>query len=181
ILFKPTIFAEIARGNFWLSETPDLPGSASWGSAFPRTATWVKLRCKNSNRSVVLLNTHFDHRSEIALERSADLVLHWAQEFSQTHAIIVTGDFNADKNTSAYERLANANLLYDVFRRAHPEENRQETYHGYGKPGAPSAIDWILASEHFETVEADIDRYSERGLYSSDHFPLTATLRWKDL
>lgn len=179
LLYKKTIFEEIARGNFWLSETPDVPGSKSWGSAFPRTAIWIKLHSKTSDATLAFLNTHFDHRSKIALEQSADLVYAWAQKLAPDCAVIVTGDFNADKNTPAYRRLTRG-ALYDVYRRAHPDEDAAATYHGYGKPGAQSAIDWILASEHFETREAEIDRFNERGAYPSDHFPLTAILELKE-
>ncbi|MBI5302696.1 MAG: endonuclease/exonuclease/phosphatase family protein [Chloroflexi bacterium] len=178
ILYKKTVFAEIARGNFWLSETPDVPGSKGWGSLFPRTVTWTKLQCKNSTHSVVFLNAHFDHRSVTAQEQSAALVCKWAQQFAAQHAVIVTGDFNTGKDTLAYECLVNGDVLYDVYRKAHAGRNQEETYHGYGKPGAQAAIDWLLASHQFETIAAEIDRFCERGLYPSDHFPLTAVLQF---
>jgi endonuclease/exonuclease/phosphatase family metal-dependent hydrolase len=181
ILYKQSTFDEIEKGHFWLSETPDISGSKSWGSLFPRTVTWVKLRDKKSGRSVVFLNTHFDHKSETALTQSAGLLRKWAQKSAQKHPVILVGDFNADKNTTAYSQLACSGLLYDVYRRAHPDGDKEETYHGYGKSGVQSPIDWILASEHLETVGAEIDRYGERGLYPSDHFPLTAVLRLRNL
>ncbi|MBI5032179.1 MAG: endonuclease/exonuclease/phosphatase family protein [Chloroflexi bacterium] len=177
ILYKKAAFTEIARGNFWLSETPNIPGSKSWNSLFPRTATWVKLQCKNSAHSVALLNAHFDHRSVIAQERSADLMRAWVDQFAQEHAVVVTGDFNTGKDTVVYDRLANRNVLYDVYRTAHPGVADEATYHGYGKSDAQEAIDWILASHHFETIAAAIDQFSEDGLYPSDHYPLTAVIR----
>lgn len=30
----------VRSGNFWLSDTPDIPGSNSWHTSFPRLATW---------------------------------------------------------------------------------------------------------------------------------------------
>jgi endonuclease/exonuclease/phosphatase family metal-dependent hydrolase len=45
----------------------------------------------------------------------------------------------------------------------------------------PTSIDWILASDHFAVVEAGVDRYSEGPRFPSDHYPVTAVLRWKDV
>jgi endonuclease/exonuclease/phosphatase family metal-dependent hydrolase len=37
LLYRNETFLLIRQGVFWLSETPDLPGSKSWDSVFPRT------------------------------------------------------------------------------------------------------------------------------------------------
>ena len=29
-------------GNFWLSDTPDVPGSRTWGNILPRMVTWAR-------------------------------------------------------------------------------------------------------------------------------------------
>lgn len=44
LYFKRSRFEKLDGGHFWLSETPDQPGSKSWDSALTRMATWVKLR-----------------------------------------------------------------------------------------------------------------------------------------
>ena len=38
-------------------------------------------------------------------------------------------------------------------------------------------MDWILASSHFQTIDAEIDHTRGPHGYPSDHFPVTATLR----
>ena len=52
--------------HFWLSETPDEPGSKSWDSSLPRMATWLRLRDKQTRSDLFLVNTHFDHRGKEA-------------------------------------------------------------------------------------------------------------------
>ena len=37
-------FEHLQSGHFWLSDTPDVPGSATFGNKIPRMVTWVRLR-----------------------------------------------------------------------------------------------------------------------------------------
>ena len=64
LYYKKDRFALLAEGHFWLSETPETPGSKSWDSSLPRMVTWVKLqdRQQPSSKPILFLNTHFDHR-----------------------------------------------------------------------------------------------------------------------
>ena len=110
---------------------------------------------------------------------SARLLARWLEDVATGRPLIVTGDFNANKGTPAYERLAGRGLLFDVHRRLHPDRTFESTYHDYGKVDGPRPIDWILASEHFEVVAADIDEYCEGHLFPSDHYPVTAALDWR--
>ena len=51
------------QGNFWLSETPQTPGSLGWDAACPRLATWVKLYDRLCDPDTLFVfNTHLDHR-----------------------------------------------------------------------------------------------------------------------
>ena len=176
VLFKSSAFRLVTQGCFWLSETPNIPGSMSWGSTFPRTATWVQLVHETSDKELIFLNTHFDYEPS-AIEASARLLQRWITQAREKHAIIVTGDFNADKNSSAYRYLTTEAGLVDVFRQIHSGDEDEGTYHGYGQANDP--IDWILASDSFEAVSAKIDRYHSGNIYPSDHYPVTAILEWK--
>ena len=42
--FRKSRFTTVAHGSFWLSETPDVPGSKSWDAGQTRICTWVRLR-----------------------------------------------------------------------------------------------------------------------------------------
>jgi len=63
LLIKRSAFLIKLWETFWLSETPHIPGSKSWGSVFPRTVTWVDLTQTATGRSLVFVNTHFDHEA----------------------------------------------------------------------------------------------------------------------
>lgn len=175
VLFRKTTFQLTQRGCFWLSDTPNVVGSKSWGAIFPRTATWVKLTHIETDKTFIFLNTHFDYEPS-ALGESARVLKEWIVQNAKGDPILVTGDFNADKNSSAYRQLTE-NGLFDVYKIAHPSDNNPGTFHGYGQVSDP--IDWVLASDHFEVIDSDVDRYHDGKRFPSDHYPVTATLSWK--
>ena len=98
---------------------------------------------------------------------------------------VVTGDFNTGTRSRPYRTLLAepsppAASLTDVFRAAHPVARRKEgTYHFFTGRRGGRRMDWILASPHFETISCNIDRTRGPHGYPSDHFPVTATLRFK--
>jgi endonuclease/exonuclease/phosphatase family metal-dependent hydrolase len=176
VLFRRAAFEELERGHFWLSETPEMVGSKSWNSTFARTATWVKLRHTATGHSLIFLNTHFDYHPP-AVDGAARLLRGWLAR--QTAPLIVTGDFNAEKNSAAYQLLAGGGALADAYRQVWPNGNAQEaTFHGYGQT-PELTIDWILISPHFQVMSASVDRTHAGNLFPSDHYPVLAELAWQ--
>lgn len=43
ILYRAERFEQLEGGHFWLSESPDVPGSKSWESSQTRIVTWCRL------------------------------------------------------------------------------------------------------------------------------------------
>jgi endonuclease/exonuclease/phosphatase family metal-dependent hydrolase len=131
---------------------------------------------------ITFLNTHFDYGGE-ATTQSACLLRRKIDRLAAAMPVILTGDFNADKDSPTYDTLLGeltpgTKLLYDTFRKAHPEgDEREGTCHDYGRRVILPAIDWILASDHFIITEARVDRSRKGSLFPSDHYPLLATAR----
>jgi endonuclease/exonuclease/phosphatase family metal-dependent hydrolase len=178
ILFRKDGFQPIQKGCFWLSHTPEIPGSISWGSTFPRTATWIQLVHLGSGKEFVFLNTHFDYEPS-AIDESARLLQGWIAQATKNFPVLVTGDFNADKNSHAYHQLTHETGLLDVYRQVRPMYEDEGTFHGFGHIEKPTPIDWMLASNSFEAVSAEIDRYHAENIYPSDHYPVCTILKWK--
>ena len=178
ILFRKSSFQFIQSGHFWLSETPQIPGSKGWDSVFARTATWVQLLHQPSGRTLVFLNTHFDYQP-MAIDGAANLLKLWVERTVQQYPVIVTGDFNADKNSSAYQCLIGDGMLLDVHRQVRSYGKDKPTFHGFGQPTELSPIDWMLASQNFEVLTASIDTHQEGNHYPSDHYPILADLKPK--
>lgn len=179
LLFRRAAFKLLDTGCFWLSETPEIPGSMSWGSAYARTVTWAKLACQSTGAALTYVNTHFDYEPPAAIDGNARCLRQWLDRTRQETPVIVTGDFNADKNSDAYRLLTDNGMLIDTFRQVHPSEKDDATFHAFGRPEEMAPIDWILVSDHFHVLDAQIDRSRMGNLFPSDHYPVTAVLDWK--
>ncbi|MET9971583.1 endonuclease/exonuclease/phosphatase family protein, partial [Streptomyces sp. NPDC006356] len=164
--------------HFWLSDTPDVIGSNTWGAAFARMVTWVRFRdLTDAGREFYVLNTHFDHVSQYARERSAALIAARIAGFDRSLPVVVTGDFNvaAHKNT-AYDTLLGAGLV-DTWDTARERSALYATFHGY-KPLTPNGdrIDWVLTTPGVTAHRAAINTFSDDGQFPSDHLPVQAFL-----
>jgi endonuclease/exonuclease/phosphatase family metal-dependent hydrolase len=188
LYFKRSRFEKLDGGHFWLSETPEQPGSKSWDSALPRMVTWVKLRdrLQPSAKPVLFFNTHFDHRGAKARAESALLLRRRVTEQAESCSLIVTGDFNTDEGSEPYRQLfdpdnGERSPLGDTYRIAYPGRATNEgTFSGF-KADATSGprIDWIGVSRDWQVMKAAIDHTAREGRTPSDHFPVTAVLRSK--
>ncbi|NMF91108.1 endonuclease/exonuclease/phosphatase family protein [Aromatoleum petrolei] len=173
LLYRRAAFAEVARGHFWLADLPDSPGRQSWGAAYPRTASWVRLAPRDGRCGrFTFLNTHFDYQGA-SREESARLLRHWVQALPPGEGVIVSGDFNAERDSETFRELTADAALREVLQEAGAAVG---TYHDYGRAPVREAIDWILASQHFRTVAAGADTWRSGRRYPSDHFPVTARL-----
>ncbi len=187
IYYRRDRFRRIGGGHFWLSEEPDTPGSYGWGSSFPRMVSWLRLRDKQSGRALMIANTHFDHRSDEARLNSALLMRKKIPVLMEGQPVIILGDFNCTEDSKPYAELMKIDdeqqtpWLIDAYRAVHQERSEEEaTYHGFRGKREGSRIDWVLHSPGFVTLNATIDTTHEGLKYPSDHFPVTAEVRWAD-
>jgi endonuclease/exonuclease/phosphatase family metal-dependent hydrolase len=184
ILLRIKRFELLASGTFWLSETPEVAGSKSWDSSLPRIATWARLRDRAAGgRELVFLNTHWDHRGDEARTQSGKIIRKWLAENARGAAVVVTGDLNVADSHAGYRSLVDPAggepRLADAYRVVHPGEQQDEaTFHGFSGRRSGRRIDFILVSRQLDAREAAIDRTSRDGRYPSDHFPVTAVLRY---
>ena len=184
VFFKTNRFEKLAEGHFWLSAEPDKPGSRGWDAALPRMVTWVKLKDRQSGNSLVWFNTHFDHRGAKARLESARLLARKVPEIAGGHYFIVTGDFNSSVASKPYLAMFGKSddaksVMIDTFRRISKNQDKpQGTFNGFKGTSSGARIDWIAASARFEITAAEIDKFEINGQYPSDHFPVTATLRF---
>ena len=185
IFVKNAAFSIQAAGYFWLSETPEQPGSSSWDSAFPRTVTWVRLTTQQERwRGLYFFNTHFDYANLDGQIESARLLSRRIAALEHHPPVILYGDFNIEKDSEPYHTLvgndaAGSARLQDCYRKANPAPWGDEgTFHNFGALKPPTALDWTLASAHFQPVEARLDKFRQGGRYPSDHYPLTCRCGW---
>ncbi|MCW3052916.1 MAG: hypothetical protein JWN14_2086 [Chthonomonadales bacterium] len=170
-----------ASGTFWFSETPDIPGSRHWTREHPRICTWTYL-VGAAESPIVVYNIHMDHEAQVARENSSRLIVeHIQRHYPETPALVI-GDFNMEEDNPAMRSLVetDAPRLVDTFRSLHAPAPRQGTFHGFTGRWNGEKIDYILASEAFQTLESRILHDNIEGSFPSDHFPLMARLRLED-
>ena len=173
VLYRQSAFERLDQGVFWLSRTPEKPGSLDWGAVFPRTVTWVRLRPIAEHDAVLtFFNTHFDYATSLARLRSAQLLNRRMAQIAPTGLRLLSGDFNAGKDSSAYAALAAGGLMDPL----HAAGVSGATFHDFGRllnaPAGPNEIDWIFVSPLLTVSQAVIDRSQSGDVWPSDHFPV---------
>ncbi|WP_236703559.1 endonuclease/exonuclease/phosphatase family protein [Lentzea aerocolonigenes] len=174
IFFDTLRLEPLEFDHHWLSATPNVVGSRSWGNNVIRMVTWVRFADRATGRQFVVVNTHFDHESENSRLRSAEFVHQRIDTLKLP--VVLTGDFNAVATASpTYSVLTDG--LEDSWLAGPQTTPAYGTFHGYGPlvPDGPR-IDWILTRG--VTVEAAaINTYHRDGQYPSDHLPVQALIR----
>lgn len=179
ILYRADRFEPVEEGTFWLSDTPETPGSKSWGNRVVRVCTWARFKEKQTGASFYLFNTHLDHENQPSREKSAALICERiAARAGKAEPVIVTGDFNAgEKNAAVLAMLKPDTGLVDSFRVAHPDEKQVGTFNGFGRSMGTEKIDYVFVPKAATVLGAGIDRRSKDGRFPSDHFAVWAKVR----
>ncbi|HZN69949.1 MAG TPA: endonuclease/exonuclease/phosphatase family protein [Tepidisphaeraceae bacterium] len=186
IQFKKDRFELLAHGQWWLSPTPEKVGSKGWDAALPRIVTWARLKDRQSGKTVVYFNTHWDHMGKTARVESGKLMRKLVDDLvgGEDVPVVVTGDFNSTEDTEQYRSLTVGDgtgmKLIDAYRTVHPEKKPDEaSFNGFKGTTKGLRIDWVLHSPHWVAKGAAIDRTTREGRTPSDHYPVTAELELK--
>jgi len=175
IFYRPDRLTLLDHGDFWLSDTPDVPGSITWGHPLPRMVNWGRFRTRDGRR-FVLLDTHLPYRAEDepAREKAARLIVARLPAIAQGDPVVLLGDFNTTPATRAHAVLTAA--LEDAREQAARPRGPAETFHDFtGQPDR--RIDWILTRGFTPLTVETVTRH-DGALYPSDHFPVVAKLRF---
>lgn len=170
---------ETARsGDVWLSQTPDRPGSRSFGSIYPRLMCWAEIEL-DQKRPVLFANLHLDHLSAETRSRQIEVALTALSEIATPEEpICLMGDFNDPPDGEVARTIIRHSgklglHFYDPWKQLDLPE--VSSYHGFGTAEESwSRIDWILLSDHFGCAGIDLVRDAEPPLYPSDHYPVVA-------
>ncbi|MCX6270342.1 MAG: endonuclease/exonuclease/phosphatase family protein [Bacteroidetes bacterium] len=183
VFYKITRYERLDGNTFWLSQTPDLPGSLGWDAVCTRIVTWVKLKDVTNGKLVFFFNTHFDHMGKIARIKSARLLREKIKEIAENEAVVVTGDFNCPTKskpmrilTRKFSRLKLRSCGSIATVRSGPDFSYSTFYvNGQHK----EVIDHILISPAFLVKTFRILDDHEEGRYFSDHLPVVVVMKIK--
>lgn len=179
IFYDPARVSVLEWDQFWLSDTPDLIASKTWGNNVTRIVTWARMVDRATNKGVrvhqhalrppVRARPHQERRghghSRQDLREAPDdhhrrLQLRRPQE----------------------RRLRHPRRLRRL--QGHVGPHLPQAHQGFGTfPGykdpvvGGDRIDWVLASPSVTILEAAISMFRVRGRYPSDHAPVHALVR----
>jgi len=176
VFYRTDRLRVIDSGNYWLSDTPDKPGSITWGNPYPRMVTWALFERKADGRRFYYCNTHFPYRDqdELARTRSAQEILTRLNALPAGLPIVMTGDFNSAPDKPDHAVLTSP--LDDAWISAGSHGGPERTFHNF--TGIPDRrIDWILYRD-FRALTTQTVTTQQDGRYPSDHFPVVAVLAW---
>ena len=199
IYYRKDRFEVLEDGTFWLSQTPDKPGSKYEGAGCPRTCTWALMKDKRTGRVFRYFNTHLDHISSQARVNGMEVLLERGVRPAKARGetIFLTGDLNATLGANRSEdspELVRAldgpalaekarenpialvsTELKDAYAMSEtPHRGPHETFHGFkGKPIC--RIDYVFATPDVKVLDhATFD--DAPGGFASDHYPVAATV-----
>lgn len=166
----------VESGDFWLSDTPEVPGSISWGHPFPRMVTWGLFERRADGRRFYLYNTHLPYRDEDepARVRGAQLLLSRLSALPADVPVVLTGDFNTEPGSDTWRTLTAS--LHDARSGARDVKGPRLTFHDFTGQGQHQ-LDWILLRGFQPDAFATLDA-RPNGRLPSDHFPVMADLRF---
>lgn len=177
LFYHPAHIEPSDSGDIWLSETPQVPGSKSFDSAFPRLLTWLRGRFIKNGAPFLAANVHLDHLEPHTRARQVQvLIQELTPLLNKEDAFILMGDFNESPDDEVRSLLRESfEDLYDPwFILDKNEEVSHHDLHGNTKTG--SRIDWILVNRKFKPFDIYLDKHNFKGIYPSDHFPVKAIL-----
>ncbi|MFD0712832.1 DUF2341 domain-containing protein [Paenibacillus sp. GCM10027626] len=178
IFYNVNKLKPLEQYHFWLSDTPDIIYSASWGNQIGRMASWVKFQDVQTGKIFYMLNTHLDHQSQQARDKSAELIVRKLQAFDPDVPVFVTADFNSGPDSSVYRYFTGTGQLKDSMLEAGKKINEGlGSFHNYVDMtggGPATRIDWVLFRGEVQALRGEILTYNMDGQYPSDHYPYVA-------
>lgn len=94
ILYKRDKWELLKSGTIWLSDKPDVAGSATYGNSRPRAYTWGCFRKIGTTKMVNVYNAYLDDMSEHSRLESTKQIVREMMERGH-HPVVLMGDFNA--------------------------------------------------------------------------------------
>lgn len=182
LFYRTDKFELLDSSTFWLSQYPDSAGFIGWDGACTRIATWAKLRDRATGKVFMAVNTHFDHVGTEARRQSALLIIRRIREIVGDRPAVLTGDFNVNDRSEAYQTLTTNNfVLRDAYKVAERRTGPAYTFHDFGREPMErrEKIDFIFVTPQVKVLRADIAPNPETPTgYLSDHNPHMALLEF---
>ena len=170
IAYRKDAFELIDYTTFWLSDTPNAPGSRyenSDQSTCPRITMAAKLSPDGYDGCITFINTHLDHKGAAARLKGMKQIAGYMESVEGIY--VLTGDMNALPDSPCIA-VANSvkgarDLTADI----------KTTFHDFGRYKGDCKIDYIFTNAAPVCAYAVEDNPKD-GVWISDHYPVCAEI-----
>ena len=157
IFYRKAKYKVLDSGNFWLSETPDVP-SKGWGAKYRRICTWGLFQNKKTKELFYFINTHVNWGE--ASVKSANMLVEFVKtKCTKTDNVILMADFNATQDSDLY-KIITSNGFQDTYESSKYRFAPTGTGHGF-RPNyfTQRRIDHIFVSEGIKSSRYGVLTY----------------------
>ncbi len=160
--------------NFWLSETPNVPGKG-WDAACVRVCTMGVFENKETKQRYMHINTHFDHIGVVARRKSVEMIVEKAKSLPDI-PVVFTADMNVVEGTENYLQFVESGFFRDAKYIA-PHTMSCCTYHdAEPEKHENEVIDYVMVNDKWTVFEYRVMTEGIDGRFVSDHYPIYAEL-----
>ena len=167
IFYKRDKFNLIESGTRWLSDTPTIVSKYA-DSSLNRIYTYALLERKSDGVRILVVNTHFDHKSENARNLQAKALVKYLATNTK-YPVVLTGDFNTTEDSDAYRTVIGSGVADS--RRIAATASLGGTYTNFG--ASNKVIDFIFVDPLLTSVKSyRVCNETIDGDWPSDHHPV---------
>lgn len=180
ILYRVSRFELLDNGDFWYSETPDMPSKGWDATCCNRICSWAKFMDKETERSFFVFNSHFDHMGKLARKHSSLLLLKRIEEIAGDGTVFATGDFNARPDEEPIQIISHSGKFNDArLVSQRPPYGTEGTFNGFNLEASMKVrIDYIWVTPDVTVEKYGVLNDMPYGRFPSDHFPIVADVRF---
>ena len=172
IFYRKSRFQLLQSGDFWLSETPDVPGKGWDAKCCNRICSWGEFKDLKTKKKFFFFCVHFDHQGVVARQESGKLMVKKIKEIAKGAPVISVGDFNSTPETQQIQEMQT--ILKDSYKITEMLPYGPEGTFNAFKFDAPlkHRIDYIFVSPGVRVLKYGALTDSKDQRYPSDHQPV---------
>ena len=165
-------FELVRTSTFWLSESPNVC-SKGWDGKYPRVATYVLLRDRQTLEHYLVVNTHLDHKGATARTESMRLISDTINALCAQNPnmpTVLMGDLNVEPLDPALIPVRQHMLSAQEVLKC-----EDKTFHSWGRAERGGKIIDFLFFKHTFPTSFRVIKEGYGVPFLSDHYPIIAT------